>query len=46
MLAADLLESEVRWHFYDDEEAEILIEISNVIYRELIFEVLETVLDC
>lgn len=40
MLASDLLESEPRWQFYDDEEAEILIEISNVIYRELLFEVL------
>jgi len=25
MLASDLIESEHRWHFYDDEEAEILI---------------------
>lgn len=37
MLASDLLESEARWQFYDDEEAEILIEVSNVIYRELLF---------
>ena len=37
MLATDLLESEPRWHFYDDEEAEILIEISSIIYREVVF---------
>lgn len=44
MLASDLIESEERWHFYDDEEAEILIEISNVIYRELVFEMIELLL--
>lgn len=41
MLANDLLDSEPRWQFYDDEEAEILIEISNIIYREILFEMLE-----
>lgn len=45
MLANDLMESEVRWYFYDDEEAEILIEIANVIYRELLFEVMEEMID-
>lgn len=35
----------MRWYFYDDEEAEILIEIANVIYRELLFEVMEEMID-
>ncbi len=32
MLASDLLEGEERWIFYDDEETEILVEISNALY--------------
>ena len=41
MLAADLIEGEERWMFYDDEETEILVEIGNVIYTELLIEVME-----
>lgn len=36
MLASDLLEGEERWIFYDDEETEILVEIANALYTELI----------
>jgi hypothetical protein len=32
MLATDLMECEPRWMFYDDEETEILIEVTNVLY--------------
>lgn len=41
MLASDLLEGEERWIFYDDEETEILVEISNAIYTEVLIEVVE-----
>ena len=41
MLAADLIEGEERWMFYDDEETEILVEIGNVIYTELMIECME-----
>lgn len=36
MLANDLLDCENKWIFYDDEEAEILIELSELVYREFI----------
>lgn len=42
MLAGDLLEAEERWVFYDDEETEILVEVSNAIYTELLIELIET----
>lgn len=45
MLASDLLDNQPQWQFYDDEEAEILIEISNVLYRELLFQVLQELID-
>lgn len=38
MLAADLLEGEERWLFYDDEETETLVEISQIIYEILVRE--------
>ncbi len=41
MLASDLLEGEERWIFYDDEETEILVEIANALYTELIIEMVE-----
>jgi hypothetical protein len=43
MLASDLIEAEERWIFYDDEETEILVEISNALYTELLIEVIEEV---
>lgn len=43
MLAADLIESEDRWVFYDDEETEILVEIANGIYTEMLIELIEEV---
>jgi hypothetical protein len=45
MLAGDLMEGEERWVFYDDEETEILVEISNAVYTELLIEVIETIYD-
>jgi hypothetical protein len=33
MLANDLVDCESKWIFYDEEEAEILIEVSEGIYR-------------
>lgn len=41
MLASDLMEAEDRWIFYDDEETEILVEISSALYTELLIEVIE-----
>lgn len=41
MLANDLIEAEDRWVFYDDEETEILVEISNALYTELLIELIE-----
>lgn len=38
MLAADLLEGEERWLFYDDEETETLVEISHIVYEILVRE--------
>lgn len=43
MLAGDLIENEDRWVFYDDEETEILVELSNAVYLELVIEVIEAV---
>lgn len=40
MLANDLIEAEDRWVFYDDEETEILVEISNALYTELLIELI------
>jgi len=45
MLAGDLMEGEERWVFYDDEETEILVEISNAVYTELLIEVIESLFD-
>jgi hypothetical protein len=42
MLAADLMEGEERWVFYDDEETEILVEVSNAVYTEILIEVIES----
>jgi hypothetical protein len=36
MLANDLLDCESKWVFYDDEEAEILIELAELAYREVL----------
>lgn len=36
MLAQDLVEGEERWIFYDDEETELLVEISNIIFYNMI----------
>lgn len=38
-LAQELIEGEEKWLFYDDEETEILIEISYAINEQLISEV-------
>ena len=38
MLAQDLVEGEDRWIFYDDEETELLVEISNSVYYEVVWE--------
>ncbi len=43
MLAADLIEGEDRWVFYDDEETEILVEIANALYTEMLIELIEEV---
>jgi hypothetical protein len=40
MLAADLIEAEERWIFYDDEETEILVEISSAVYTEMLIEII------
>jgi hypothetical protein len=32
MLASELVDNEERWLFYDDEETEVLMEISKSIY--------------
>ena len=39
MLAADLLEGEERWLFYDDQETETLVEIAQIVYEILVREV-------
>jgi hypothetical protein len=46
MLASDLIDLENKWIFYDDEEAEILIELSESIYDEIISQVLMEILPC
>lgn len=38
MLATDLMDNEERWLFYDDEETEVLVEISTAIYAILVKE--------
>ena len=38
MLATDLMENEERWLFYDDEETEVLVEVSTAIYSILLKE--------
>ena len=43
MLAADLLEGEERWLFYDDEETETLVEIAQIVYEILVREVVADV---
>ena len=30
--------------FYDDEETEVMIELSNFVYKEMVYEVLDEVL--
>lgn len=38
MLATELMENEERWLFYDDEETEVLVEISNAVYNIMLRE--------
>lgn len=38
MLASDLVEWEHKWTFYDDEEAELLIELSSFVFGCLVLE--------
>ncbi len=45
MLAQDLIEGEERWTFYDDEELELLVEISNFIVVSLVVEAGEEVVE-
>ncbi len=45
MLAGDLMEGEERWVFYDDEETEILVEVANAIYTELLIDSIEALCD-
>jgi hypothetical protein len=36
MLANELVESEERWLFYDDEETEVLVEMSTFVWNSLL----------
>lgn len=38
MLANELVENEERWLFYDDEETEVLVEVSNHIFLMIVKE--------
>lgn len=38
MLATDLMDNEERWLFYDDEETEVLVDISTAIWFILVKE--------
>ena len=38
MLANELVENEERWLFYDDEETEVLVEVSNYIFMTMVKE--------
>lgn len=40
MLTSDLVESEHRWTFYDDEETELLIELSSFAASCLVLELI------
>lgn len=39
------MEGEERWVFYDDEETEILVEVANAIYTELLIDSIEALCD-
>jgi hypothetical protein len=43
MLAQDLVEGEEKWIFYDDEETELLVETSNIIFYQLVEEMVGVV---
>ena len=38
MLENDLLENEDRWQFYDDEETEVMIEITKYVTEIIVYE--------
>lgn len=43
MLATELIENEERWLFYDDEETEVLVELSNSVYKMLLTETVQEI---
>lgn len=40
MLATEVLEAEERWIIYDDEQTEVQVEISEIIFDNLLIELI------
>ena len=41
MLATEVLEAEERWIIYDDEQTEVQVEISEIIFDNLLIELIQ-----